>query len=74
MVLTDRKMISMSETIEWHRADEVLPDADTDVLCIGEGEVDTWMGFLDGDQWRNADGWPVNNVLFWADAPQGPKQ
>lgn len=74
MVLTERKMISMSETIEWHRADEVLPDADTNVLYICEGEVDAWMGFLDGDQWRNADGWPENNVLFWADAPQGPKQ
>jgi hypothetical protein len=67
-------MKSMTETIEWHRADEVLPDADTDVLCICAGEIEAWMGFLDGDQWRKDDGWPVNGVLFWAYAPTGPWQ
>lgn len=66
--------MTMTETIEWHRADEVLPDADTDVLVIQQGEVEVYAGFLDGDQWRSADGWPLPGVLFWADMPEGPKQ
>ena len=65
-------MISMSETIEWHQADEVLPDADTDVLVIAPGEVEVYTGYLDGEQWRSADGWPLPAVLFWADMPEGP--
>ena len=66
--------MSMNETIEWHRADEVLPDADTDVLVIQPGEAEVWPGYLDGDQWRTSDGFPMAAVLFWADMPKGPTQ
>ena len=67
-------MAAMSELIEWFRADEALPDSDTTVLIIQGGEVDCWPGYLDGEQWRNADGFPLPDVLFWAHMPEGPLQ
>ena len=67
-------MAAMSELIEWHRAADVLPDADTTVLVIEAGEVEVWPGYLDGDVWRNADGFPLATVLFWAHMPEGPQQ
>jgi len=74
MVLTEAEMAAMSELIEWFRADEVLPDTDTTVLVIQGGEVESWPGYLDGEQWRNAESFPLNNVLFWAHLPEGPMQ
>lgn len=65
-------MASMSELIEWHRADEALPDSDTTVLVIVGGDVESWPGYLDGDEWRNAEGFPLENVVFWAHMPEGP--
>ena len=67
-------MAAMSELIEWHRADEVLPDAETDVLVIGPGDAEVWPGYLDGEQWRTPDGFRITAVLFWADMPEGPEQ
>jgi len=67
-------MASMSELIEWHRADEVLPDADETVLVIQPGEVEVWPGYLDGKRWRGADSYPLTGVLFWAHMPGGPEQ
>ena len=65
---------TMRETIEWHRADEVLPESDTDVLVILPGEVNVWPGYRGGRQWFSADGFRLDAVLFWADMPQGPTQ
>lgn len=67
-------MAAMSELIEWFKADEKLPDSDTTVLVIEAGEVEVWPGYLDGDVWRNADGFPLPAVLFWAPMPEGPMQ
>lgn len=73
MVLTEIEMAAMSELIEWMRPADALPDSDMTVLVIEGGEVDAWPGFLDGEQWRTADGFPIANVLFWAHMPQGPE-
>lgn len=68
-------MAAMSELLEWFRADETLPDSDTTVLVIQEGEVDVWPGYLNGDVWLSADGFfPLEGVLFWAHMPEGPCQ
>lgn len=67
-------MAAMSELIEWQRADAALPDSDTTVLVIPAGEVEVWPGYLDGEQWRNSDGFPLGEVLFWANMPEGPEQ
>lgn len=62
------------EYIRWHHTTEQLPDADTTVLIIQGGDVDAFVGWLDGDQWRFADGMPCDNVLWWAHMPEGPAQ
>ncbi len=67
-------MAAMSELIEWFRAEETLPDSDTTVLVIQPGEVEVWPGYLDGDTWRCAEGFPLAGVLFWAHMPEGPAQ
>lgn len=66
-------MAAMSEIIEWFKAAETLPDSDTTVLIIQGGEVEAWPGYLDGEQWRSADGYPLQSVLFWAHMPEGPE-
>lgn len=66
--------MSHIEQIEWHKASDTLPDADTTVLMIPGGDVEAWIGFLDGDQWRFADAMPCENVIWWAHLPEGPKQ
>lgn len=51
-----------------------LPDADTTVfIVVAEGEL--WMGFLDGDTWRDTAGTPLGNgrVAYWAHVPDVPK-
>lgn len=67
-------MAALSELIEWFRVGNTLPDSDTTVLVIQGGDVDVWPGYLDGDVWRNADGFPLEDVLFWAHMPEGPCQ
>lgn len=62
-----------SELIEWHRV-ENLPDSDTTVLIIAGGDTEVWLGYLDGDQWRDADGFRIDNVIYWAHVPSGPVQ
>jgi hypothetical protein len=74
MVLTGANMATQSEIIDWFRPVEMLPDDDTTVLVITGGEVEVWPGFLDGDVWRSADGFPLPDVLFWAHMPEGPEQ
>jgi len=63
----------LTETITWHEPAEKLPDADVTVLIEVE-EVDgepVWPGYLDGDEWKLADGMPVTKVRRWADMPKG---
>lgn len=57
-----------TETITWHPVTSP-PDSDTTVLLDPEdGEV--WPGYLDGDQWRWADGMPASPTR-WAHMPTG---
>lgn len=65
--------VAMAELIEWHDATEVLPDADETVLIIMGGDVEAWVGYLDGDQWRDDSAFPVDRVIYWASLPQGPR-
>lgn len=64
---------AMAELIEWHDATEVLPDADEAVLIIPGGDVEAWLGYLDGDKWRDVSAMPVDRVIYWASLPQGPQ-
>jgi ParB-like chromosome segregation protein Spo0J len=51
-----------------------LPDADTTVfIVVAEGEL--WMGYLDGDTWRDTAGTPLGHgrVVYWGAVPEVPQ-
>lgn len=63
----------ITETIIWHPTAEQLPDSDTTVLITGNVEAGSvWPGYLDCEQWRNSDGWPIDPPTHWATLPAGP--
>jgi hypothetical protein len=65
-------MAAMSELIEWHRTDEVLPDSDMTVLIVQLYDPEPWPGYLDGETWKTAEGFERADVVFWAAMPSGP--
>lgn len=61
----------MNETLTWHPVAQELPDADLTVLVNTRGcEEPVWLGFLDGETWRDTDGAEID-VTHWADMPKG---
>lgn len=60
------------EVIDWHEVGELLPDDETTVMVeVEDAESEPiWPGYLDGEQWRLADGMPVK-VKRWAEMPRG---
>ncbi|MBN8462664.1 MAG: hypothetical protein J0M01_07600 [Dechloromonas sp.] len=72
-------MEKLSETIHWHVADDVLPNAeDTVLLCLPDAPIGerVWPGYYDyyGDRiWLLADGMPAGRVTHWAHFPAGPE-
>lgn len=61
------------EVIGWMAVADELPDADTTVLVYNVAWADpVWLGWLDGEVWRQVDGSPVE-VTHWADVPGGPE-
>lgn len=67
-------MTAQSETIEWFRPEESLPDNDETVLVIQGGDTEAFLGFFDSNRWKDADGFMLNDVIFWANMPEGPEQ
>ena len=59
---------------EWVDVRFDLPDADIDVLIFSPGEdPDVWVGYLDGEKWRNADGTEARfKVTHWREFPHPP--
>lgn len=64
--------MSHVEILVWHRPEDGLPDDDTTVMIIAGGDIEAWPGYKDGDQWRSADGMPIESVVWWAHMPSGP--
>ncbi len=61
------------EVITWHAVAESLPDADITVLVRTRGsEEPVWLGYLDGEQWRDVEGLEIE-VTHWAELPLGPQ-
>ena len=59
-------------TIEVHQAADCLPDADTDVLVLAEGDEETQLGALVGNEpqeWVDANGESLR-VVAWAELPR----
>ena len=66
----------MASTLDWHRAADTLPDADTTVLMwVVDPEGADWAaGWWDGEAWRDAasGGVVAGEVTAWAE-PEGPQ-
>lgn len=61
----------LTETITWHPVAEGLPDDGIAVLVATKNcEEPVWLGFLDGEQWRDVDATAIE-VTHWADIPKG---
>lgn len=62
----------LRETLVWHEiADGDFPDADLTVIVrLRNNEEPVWLGYWDGEEWRDVDGQPVE-VVRWADLPAG---
>ena len=64
----------LRQLIEWHPVDSRLPDADLTVLvALKDDAEDVWLGYLDGETWRNAEGFPIK-VTHWAEIPLPPSR
>ena len=60
-------------TVTWNDAAVQLPDDDTLVLIVLNGD-DTWTGYRDGDTWRYPDAMPITTerVTHWTHLPAAP--
>lgn len=59
------------ETIIWQDAPSSLPDADLTVLVRTKNcEEPVWLGFWDGEVWRDTECVQIE-VVRWADMPVG---
>lgn len=61
----------MKITIEVHQACDCLPDVDTDVLVLSEGDKEMQLGALVGNEppeWVDAQGESLR-VVAWAEMP-----
>lgn len=66
---------TMTETIIWKTTAEELPDDEIAVLIrsVERDDVSTEIGYLDGGDWRLANG-AIVDVVFWSHLPTGPKE
>lgn len=61
----------LTETITFHDVTERLPATDDTVIVrLRNNEEPVWLGYHDGEQWRDTDGQPVE-VVRWAERPVG---
>ena len=74
LVLVDPHPAMQAELTRWvHRAD-ALPAAGELVLLWSDRDESPWVGYLEGDIWRSAEGlpFPLMSVTHWASMPTGP--
>ena len=61
-----------TETLTWIPVAERLPDDEINVLICTTGTAEpVWIGYRDGDVWRDTEGDEVD-VVAWAAMPAGP--
>lgn len=70
----------VAEQITWHAARVDMPDDGMTVLIympdMADGGDPVWLGYWDSSEecWRNAEGFPLPMVTWWADMPAGPTE
>lgn len=62
------------ETLNWHRVEDQLPDAEITVLFYApDYGSPVWAGWFDGEQWYHDGGGKLPKpVTHWAEFPLGP--
>jgi hypothetical protein len=61
----------LTEALNFYEPAERMPDSDlTVILRLRNNEEPVWLGFHDGEEWRDLDGQPVE-VVRWAELPVG---
>jgi hypothetical protein len=73
--LRQRGLGDATEFLTWISTSVRLPDSDLTVHIAIEGNDNgpTWLGYLDGDEWRSVDGALVEGtVVAWAEMLMGP--
>jgi hypothetical protein len=63
----------ITESITWTPVASGLPDPDTTVnIALDETHDEpSWLGFHDGETWREVDGTAITGVLGWAPTLEG---
>lgn len=63
----------LTETITFYEVTERMPDSDLTVIVRLKNSDDqepVWLGYHDGERWRDLDAMPIE-VVRWADMPEG---
>ena len=75
MPVTATTWTDLNRTVQWFDVDEQLPDDGQTVLihCAGADDP-VWIGYHDGETWRDVDGANLGNafVHHWAELPEPP--
>lgn len=61
-----------SETIEWNLVTPNRMPDDGETVLLAWDDAPVFVGFLDGDQWRQVDAMPCSPPMYWAALPEGP--
>ncbi|UCV02340.1 hypothetical protein [Dechloromonas denitrificans] len=65
---------SMTETVTWTDAAQLLPEDSATVMIIIGGDVEATMGYHEDNQWHYWDGMPCTlRVIYWCNLLEGPK-
>ena len=66
-------MSTPEQHTNWRECADELPDTDETVLISSPtADEPVWLGFHDGDRWRNVDGQISPEVTHWAPMPEPP--
>ena len=76
LILVPPHPAMQAELIRWTATAAAMPDPLSGELLLLWASSDEfpWVGYLDGDFWRSAEGlpFPLDSVTHWAAMPKGP--
>ena len=66
--------ITQTVQVEWKAVRDEMPDDDRTVLIYNPDWIEpVWMGYFDGENWRQADAMQcVSDPTHWAEFPDTP--
>lgn len=66
--------IEPTELITWKAVGQGLPDSDQTVIVFSpKADEPVWLGFHDGETWRDIGAERLDGVTHWAQMPMGIK-